>query len=620
MEPVRSQKVLVVEDEGIIAHDISSRLQALGHEVIASVATAAEALAKAGEADIVLMDIRLDGRVDGIEAAAGIRERFRKPVIFLTSHADRATLDRAKIAGPFGYIVKPLSPASLHTSIEMALYKHRMERQIEEREAWLRTILQSIADAVVVTDNQGRIVVLNHAAGVLTGWVQPKARGEPVSKVVRLLYDDGGNSAEDPVELATLRDSVVPLDSSAKLVGPGGREMAVEGTAAPFRIDGAAAGVVLTFRDVSARRWEERQIRQSQKLDALGRLAFGVSNDYLNLVGIIRHHADQLLRQFGDYSPARKAVEEIQLAASAAEQISRRLAAFGSRQASRPEVISLNALLRRATKLIESLTGAAIEVSIRTEPATGRVKADAGQMEQVIMSLVLHACATMPEGGRILIETGNAELPLRGHMHPYAMLAVTYTGAEPDPDRMFEPSSTGEAGLALSVAHSLVIEHAGHLSAQRTASGGCRFEMLLPRWTGTPLLPRPDRGGPPAILFLDDRDHIRLQLHNFFEANGYNLLEAADLNEALAVSEVHDGPLDLLIAEARLADALADDLRRVHPNAAVLKIVDAEAGASEIRRPFTQVQLLARVQSLLSRTGSTASSAACQDSIPEQVT
>jgi DNA-binding response OmpR family regulator len=144
--------------------------------------------------------------------------------------------------------------------------------------------------------------------------------------------------------------------------------------------------------------------------------------------------------------------------------------------------------------------------------------------------------------------------------------------------------------------------------------------MLLPRWTGTPLLPRPDRGGAPAILFLDDRDHIRFQLHNFFEANGYNLLEAADLNEALAVSKVHDGPLDLLIAEARLADALADDLRRVHPNAAVLKIVDAEAGASEIRRPFTQVQLLDRVQSLLSRTGSTASSAACQDSIPEQVT
>ena len=620
MKLAKSQKVLVVEDEGLIAHDISSRLLALGHEVIASVATAEEAIEKASEADIVLMDIRLDGRTDGIQAAATIRERHHKPVVFLTSHADRATLDRAKIAEPFGYIVKPLGPGSLHTSIEMALFKHRMQRQLEEREAWLQTILQSITDAVVVTDIHSRIVMLNRAAERLTGWVQPNARGELISKVVRLVSDDSENSAEDPVELATLRDSAVLLDSSAKLLGLGGREMAVEGTAAPVKVDGGTAGVVLTFRDVTARRWEERQIRQAQKLDALGKLAFGVSNDYLNLVGIIRHQADQLLRQFGDYSPARKAVDEIQQAASVAEQISRRLAVFGTRHASRPEVISLNAVLRRATKLIESVTGAKIEVSIRTEPATGRINADAGQIEQVILSLILHACTTMPDGGRMLIETGNAELPLRGRMHPYTLLAITYTGEEPDPDRLFEPSSTSEAGLALSEAHSLVNEHAGHLTAQRTAGGCCRFEMLLPRWTGKPLLPRPNRGGAPAILLIDDRDRIRVQLHNFFEANGFNLLEAADLNEALAVSQVHEGPLGLLIAEERLADAIANDLHRVHPNAGLLRVVDREeTGAHEICRPFTQQQLLDRVQALLSRTESTASSGACQDSTPEQV-
>lgn len=121
MEPAKSHKVLVVEDEGLIAHDISSRLQALGHQVIATVSTAEEALEKAAEADIVLMDIHLDGRADGVEAATAIRERYHKPVVFLTAHADRATLDRAKVAEPFGYIVKPLAPASLHTTIETAM-------------------------------------------------------------------------------------------------------------------------------------------------------------------------------------------------------------------------------------------------------------------------------------------------------------------------------------------------------------------------------------------------------------------------------------------------------------------------------------------------------------------
>ena len=141
MPAANSYKVLVVEDEGLIAHDIATRLQALGHQVIGTVATAQEAIAQAGAADLVLMDIRIDGTTDGIAAAQEVRTRHRVPVVFLTAHADRATLDRAKSAGPYGYIVKPLGPASLLASIEMAVHKHRLESQLEQQEAWLRTTL-----------------------------------------------------------------------------------------------------------------------------------------------------------------------------------------------------------------------------------------------------------------------------------------------------------------------------------------------------------------------------------------------------------------------------------------------------------------------------------------------
>ncbi len=185
-EPSRAYRVLVVEDEGLIAHDIARRLEALGHEVLGPASTAEEALALAPGAEIVLMDIRIDGQRDGIDTALEIRARHHLPVIFLTAHADRATLERAKQAGPFGYIVKPLGPASLQTGIEMAIAKHRVERLLEEREAWLRAVLASIADAAVVAGAEGRVRLLNRAAERFTGWTQAEAEGQPVHKIVRL--------------------------------------------------------------------------------------------------------------------------------------------------------------------------------------------------------------------------------------------------------------------------------------------------------------------------------------------------------------------------------------------------------------------------------------------------
>ncbi len=596
----KSHKVLVVEDEGLIAHDISSRLEALGHQVVATVSTAEEAVAKAPEAEIVLMDIRLDGRADGVDAALAIREKYHVPVIFLTAHADRATLERAKLAEPFGYIVKPLAHASLASSIEIAMYKHGADREIEEREARLRTIVASVSDALVVTDAQARVLLMNRAAEILSGCTQPAAQGSPIARIVQLADGDAGAEASDPVSLAILRDAAVPLARTWKLSGAGGKQMWIEGSVAPVKAEGRVAGAVLTFRDVSARRWEERQLRQAHKLDALARLAFGVSSDYANLLATIRAQADQLLRQLGEYSPARRALQDIHHAAAAAEQMNGRLNAFGTRQVAKPETLSINAVLRRARKLIESVAGNAIEVNLRTDPAAGRIKADPSQIEQALMSMVLHACATMARGGRLLIETGGTEVPVDGRMQPHALLAITYTGEEPDPEKLFEPSSAAEEALALSIVHAIAVEHDGFVSAHRTAGGGCRFELLLPRVMGVALLPSPAEGRAPAILLAGGTDPVRAQLHNFFEANGYNLLEAADAAEALAISEMHQGAIDLLIAEAAEAEAIAPQLRAAHPNLQVLEIVESgAAGANQIARPFTQQTLLDRVRQAL---------------------
>ena len=599
--PAKPCRVLVVEDEGLIALDLSNRLEAMGHQVVAAVGTSEEAIENAAEADIVLMDIRIDGTVDGVETAARIREEFHLPVIFLTAHGDRVTIDRAKLTGAFGYLVKPIAHASLTTAIEIALHKHGMERKLEQREALLRTTLASVADAVVVTDHLSRVLMLNDAAEHLTGWMQAEAEGKPVLRVLGLTDFESGEPAEDPVPLAILKDAAMPLDPTCQLVSRSGSQMRIEGSAAPVKASGIALGTVLTFRDVSARLWEEKQLRQAQKVDAAGQMAARVSDEYATLLASIRNHSEQLLRQFGEYSPARQSIEEIQQAAAAAEALTRRLTRFGTRQAAQqPEVLSLNGMLRRMSKLIESVAGTRIELALRPSATAGKVRVDAAQLEQAIMNLVLHACATMPDGGHLVIETGGTDLPRFDSVASYVTLNIAHTGEEPDLEKLFEPSSIAEDGLALAMVHGFVTEHGGYISGQPTSSG-CRFEILLPR-AAEMLLPEasPELGGIPSVLLVDYRERVRAQLHNFFEAEGFNLLEAVDDQEALALGEVHEGSLDLLVAAAADADRLSAALRKSHPRLQVLRIVDEpETAPNQIQRPFTQASLVEKASQLL---------------------
>lgn len=604
MKTDKSHNILVVEDEGLIAHDIVARLESMGHTVIGTAETAALAIEKAANAELVLMDIRLDGRADGVDAAMVIRERYGIPVIFLTAHADRPTLERAKVADPFGYIVKPIANGSLVSSIEIAMHKHRLSRELEQREAQLRAIVGSVSDAVIVTGADGRVLMMNRAAEKLTGARQ--AQNAPLEKVVRLEDLDSDADITDPVALAILRDAPVAFSGNWKLTGAGGREMWVEGSAAPIALParpGQTAppgGAVLTFRDVSARRWEERQLRQANKLDALSRLAFGVSSDYANLLATIRTQTEQLMRQFGEYSAARKSLQEIYEAASSAEQMNARLNSFGTRLVGKQETLSMNSVLRRAHRLITSVAGAAIEVTLRPEPSAGRIRADAGQIEQALMSMVLHACASMAQGGRLLIETGAAEIPVNGRMEPHTLLAITYTGEESDPEKLFEPSAATEEALALSMVHAIAVEHNGFVSAQRTAAGGCRFEFLLPRasvFAAGEIAAAPTESV--TILLATETEPVLAELHNFFEAHGFNLLEAASTSEALALAQVHEGSIHLLIADRAQAPAIVKELGP-HGNLQVLEIVDGrEENRAQIARPLTEQTLLARVRELL---------------------
>ena len=515
---MNTYKVLIAEDEGLIAMDIAAHLEELGHTVVGTVSTAAEAIEQAPNAQVVLMDIRLDGPVDGIEAASKIRERYHLPVVFLTAQADPSTLERAKLAAPFGYILKPLAHAALQPSIEIAMYKHQMEARLEESEAWLRATLASTADAVIVTDAQGQIRFLNPAAEALI------ARG--ATEVSQIL-------PEDPVPLAILRDAPVPIHTQLA-------EQWVEGYATPLKASGTVIGGVLTLRDVTARRREEQRMRQLEKADTAARLAAGVADDFANLAAVIRKHSDQLLRQFADYTPVHTAIEEIQQAASAAEKITRRLTDLGARPPGRLEILSLNSILRRMAKFIQTIAGGQIAVSIRPGDQVGKIFADSAHTEELITKLVLHAVKSLPGGGQLSIETTAAG--------DHISLAVTPHGALAD----FE-------NVDLSLVRYL-------------APDGSRLEAFFLQWTE----PEPAAAAAPTLLLIEPRERIRARLHNVFEASGFNLLEADDDAQADTLLDLHE--VDLVIGGCAERDAVQ-----------VLRLTP----------PYTEQQILEQVRALL---------------------
>lgn len=270
-----SAKILVVEDENIVAKDIKNCLKRLGYAVSSIVNSGEEALKKVTEKppDLVIMDIRLSGNIDGVTAAETIRRNFQIPVIYLTAYSDETTLQRAKITEPFGYILKPFEERELQIAIEMALYKHQRERQLKEQKQQLDAIIKSIGEAVVVTDDNGCIQFMNPVAEELTGWNQEEAEGKDLIEVLSLVNKDTGEATENPA-LTVMRSGVVlRKPSSYTLIARDGTERLIGDSAAPIRDrHGNITGVVLTFQDITERKQVEEQLLRNAFYDDLTQL------------------------------------------------------------------------------------------------------------------------------------------------------------------------------------------------------------------------------------------------------------------------------------------------------------------------------------------------------------
>ncbi|MFW5784336.1 MAG: response regulator, partial [Spirochaetota bacterium] len=250
---MEQDRILIVEDERIIALDLKRRLERFGYHVVGTASEADEAieLARRELPDLVLMDIMLSGGSDGIAAATEIRKQLRIPVVFLTAYADDTTIQRAKIAEPVGYVLKPFKERELHTTIDIGLYKSRVDRELLRQERLFSSILRSAGDAIVATNAQGIIQFMNPVAETLTGWREDEARGTEINAVVSLVADTTDETVTIPVA-PDLQGRGARVFESVYLQNKFGARIHIEGSVAEIRGDrGEFEGLTLAFHDIT---------------------------------------------------------------------------------------------------------------------------------------------------------------------------------------------------------------------------------------------------------------------------------------------------------------------------------------------------------------------------------
>ena len=270
---MRKTKILVVEDESIVARDIRNMLAGLGYEVTAVVSGAMAAIQKAQETgpDIVLMDVMLNGDITGVEAAEQIYTNFSIPVVYLTAYADSTTVQQAKKTEPFGYIIKPFEERELQTTIEIALYKYKMQMELKDRERWLSTILKSIGDGVIATNKNGAITFMNPLAETLTGWKLDQALDRTLRDVFKVMNQKPGKMQRISVK-KILKGEGSALSDEAILVSKKGKKTPIDPRLEPIKDDGGnISGIVLAFTDVTARKMAEEELKRSLEQQKIAR-------------------------------------------------------------------------------------------------------------------------------------------------------------------------------------------------------------------------------------------------------------------------------------------------------------------------------------------------------------
>ncbi|HSU17385.1 PAS domain S-box protein [Longimicrobium sp.] len=504
-------------------------------------------------------------------------------------------------------------------------------RRREDEVLRLAAVVGTMDDAVVCKAFDGTILSWNAAAVRLFGWSEAETVGRPVFEFL-----SPETHAEEREILARVAAGERVAGREMERTRSDGRRVLVCITVSPVRdAAGRVQCAAVVARDLTDERRLQAQLRQAQKMEAVGRLAGGIAHDFNNLLTAIKGNAGLLLGDLPAASPWREEVEEIDRASQRASDLTRQLLAFSRRQVLQPRVVDLNAVIADTRRMLRRLIEEDVEIDVALDPGAGRVEADPGQVEQVVLNLAVNARDAMPGGGRLAISTSAASVPQEPrtgwpyYVAPgdYVRLDVRDSGMGMEPDilaHLFEPFFTTKpagkgTGLGLSTVYGIVKQSGGYVWAESQVGAGSRFVVLLPRVPDAGAAPAPapeaapGRGCGATVLLVEDEDSVRSLARRVLARAGYQVLEAPDGERALEVAGAHAGAIDLLLTDVVMPGGggrkLADAMGRVRPATRVLYMSGypgdaiAEHGLAPevdlLPKPFSPDTLLRRVASAL---------------------
>lgn len=506
----------------------------------------------------------------------------------------------------------------------------RNEQALRRSEARYRSLVQSSVYGIYRSSLEGRFLDVNPALIAMLGYESP----EEV-----LLLDPERDIFVVPEEHAHLIDQ---FRRTGRLDGVEVKWRRKDGSPITVRISGRAVSsadepadvLEAIAEDVTERRVLEDQFRQSQKMEAVGRLAGGVAHDFNNLLMVISGYTEVMLAKLEVDHPLHEKGRAIQQAADRATTLTRQLLAFSRKQLLELKVIDVNAIVQDMERLLRPLIGENIELATRLAPDAGHTRADSGQIEQVLMNLVVNAKDAMPNGGRLAIQTQNIAVDGthrwgQTFIRPaqYVMLSVSDTGMGMDKDtqsRIFEPFFTTKekgkgTGLGLSTVYGIVKQSGGYVMVQSEKGQGTTFNIYLPRVEATidqnsmPVA-RAAEGGSETVLLVEDEESVRQLVRETLQAKGYRVVEADNGEAGLAAVDAHTGDIDLLITDVVMPGMsgreLAEKLQAIRPGTKVLYLSGytedtiisegaLEKGTAFLQKPFTLQTLSRKVREVL---------------------
>lgn len=767
---MKSVSILIVEDDPQSAKLLKAILVKTGHRVLDVVDNGVDAIkrAKMLQPQLILMDININGDLDGVQTADMIRKECDVPIIYLSACSDNETIKRAKETNPFGYILKPYTDKEVTITIEMALHKFEIDENLREREHRLALTLNSLPDGIITTDANGIISFMNPASEMMLGVISEKATGQSIENCVLLkrrknqdaitdlkkfLFGSAHEAhGEQPFVLKSKYDeerlveveSTPSIDKSGNIVSyvitfhdisdqcesTGSISMMAEALESihegvmitkasisdtypeviyankglenitqygkndilgrnfdflfqdtlpanwlqllkkcvkenyplseelsAMRKDGSTVVVfmsvsvvrgqnnepthiVFIVRDISKLRHLEANIQRAQKIEGIGRLAGGIAHDFNNILSVINSYSDLLRLKLGDDCPYIKFVDNIRSSGKKGADLVSQLMTFSRREENSPKVIQLTEVVQQTEQMLQRVIREDIHLKTIYDKDTSPIKADFGQMEQVLMNLCVNARDAMPEGGSITIEVKPQKITLNEEqkkINPkipgnYVLLKVTDTGTGMDEEtknHIYEPFFTTKdigkgTGLGLSTVYGIVKQSGGYIDLESELGKGTTFSVYFPAIMNEETVDRPQAEELPAsvprgsekILIVEDDATFADCLSGVLSLHGYIVHSASEGEEALSQFESHASDIKLLITDLILPKLtgreIASRLMDKNPNLKVIFMtgyddqVDSFYEIPEksifLQKPFSLKTILSKARELLDGT------------------